>query len=41
MDGPDFYLKKHITKCHDYCYENSALMGHMAMICQYGCFKNM
>ena len=30
-----------LSKCHDYCYENSALMGHMAMICQYGCLKNM
>ena len=30
-----------LSKCHDYCYESSALMGHMAMICRYGCLKNM
>ena len=30
-----------LSKCYDYYYESSALMGYKAMICRYrGCFKN-
>ena len=30
-----------LSRCHDFYYESSALMGHIAMVCWYGCFKNM